>query len=160
MKKLSILLVLLISVYLSGCNESQRKQESKEEIDHSNQQKMEFLERMEKVYALYERSAKQNQIYKEMGLVKIVMSPSGGSLYIDGGLYGGSLKNEITLPVGVHEFDVKWSGVQRSKKVYVSPALNLAEIPDIQYHESGGRINMDINPKPRNLNVATVTFRK
>lgn len=121
---------------------------------------MELLERMEKVSSLQERFIKQSEIYKEMGLVKIIMNPSGGQLSIDGGLYGGSLNHEITLPVGIHEFIVNWNAPYSPvrKTVYVCPALDLSNIPEFKYNESNDRVNLSFD-RPRNLNVTTVNFR-
>ncbi len=73
--------------------------------------------------------------YRNNGLVKVTVEPSGGDIYVDDGLVSIPEKG-LMLPIGTYTFKALWpDGSEISKRVFVTPALQQA----ISWKWSGSR---------------------
>jgi hypothetical protein len=97
--------------------------------------------------------------YKTIGVAAVKMTPAGAQLYVDGGQYvEGS--EEITLPVGPHQFKAVWpDGATTTRDIYIVTALTGMELK-FDYNEGDYNLNMGWHTESPELHKTPVVLTK
>jgi len=122
MNRPAIVGLALVCFLAVGC---QAQRPSEKEIDAELARAQKVLEPQLTQYLAFVEK------FRDLGVAEVAVSPSGATLFVDGGEYLGD-RASVTLPVGAHEFRAVWpDGAEASRNIYVEPGL--------------GKVNLEYN---------------